>query len=237
MVRHPLDATAAGRAFGAFSALLAAYEGPPLAEVLPGFHDTAARCAALETVAAADPLQRRGEAAGTLRALLDRRAYAGALAGNHLPRRLAHNDAKIGNLLFESEGDRARYVVDLDTVMPGSPLHDFGDLVRSAVAPGGEEEPSSADPALFAALAEGFLGEVGTSLAPAERDRLELSGRVLTYEQAVRFLTDHLDGDRYYRVSAPGQNLARARAQLALLQSLEAQADRFARLVAALLPR
>jgi N-acetylhexosamine 1-kinase len=169
--------------------------------------------------------------------LLSRRALARAivpgLTAGTVSRRLVHNDAKIANVLFDPVSGRARWVVDLDTVMPGSVLHDFGDLVRSSVAPVPEDAPDqAADPDLFEALATGFLRGAGDALAPGEVELLETAGRLITYEQAVRFLTDHLAGDRYYRVATPGHNLVRARAQLALLRSLERQAATMAAIVA-----
>jgi hypothetical protein len=123
-------------------------------------------------------------------------------------------------------------VVDLDTVMPGSLLHDFGDLVRSSVTRAAEDAGSSeAEPALFEGLADGFLRGVGDAVTTAELELLEPAGRLITFEQAVRFLADHLDGDTYYRISRPGQNLERARNQLALLRSLEAHASAFSRII------
>jgi hypothetical protein len=119
-------------------------------------------------------------------------------------------------------------VVDLDTVMPGSPLADFGDLVRSCASPSVEDEGDvarvRADPSRFAAVARGFLDGAGDALAPAERDLLVFAGRWITLEQAMRFLTDHLEGDRYYPVARVGHNLGRCRAQLALFRSLTERA-------------
>jgi Ser/Thr protein kinase RdoA (MazF antagonist) len=150
------------------------------------------------------------------------------MAAGAVPCRLAHNDAKIANVLFDRATGRARWVVDLDTVMPGSLLHDFGDLVRSSVCRTAEDAAApAAEPELFAALAEGFLLGVGDMPTATELELLESAGRLITFEQAVRFLTDHLHGDTYYRIDRPGQNLERARSQLALLQSLEAHAGAF----------
>jgi N-acetylhexosamine 1-kinase len=225
------EARAAGFAFGAFARMLACYEGPPLPETIPGFHDTARRVQQLERAVAEDRVGRLDEVRDEVDQLRRRATLADllppGLATGEVPCRLAHNDAKIANVLFDRPG-RARWVVDLDTVMPGSPLHDFGDLVRSSVSRAAEDAAApSAEPELFAGLAEGFLQGVGDALAPAERELLESAGRLLTFEQAVRFLTDHLDGDTYYRIARPGQNLERARSQLALLRSLEEHSRMF----------
>jgi Ser/Thr protein kinase RdoA (MazF antagonist) len=225
-VDSPGDARAAGFAFGAFARLLACYEGPPLPETIPGFHDTAYRTRQLEQAVAADRMGRLDEVRDEVDQLRARDALADLLpprmAAGDVPCRLAHNDAKIANVLFDRSSGRARWVVDLDTVMPGSLLHDFGDLVRSSVSRSAEDSASPvAQPELFAGLAEGFLQGAGDVLTASELELLESAGRLLTFEQAVRFLTDHLDGDTYYRISRPGQNLDRARSQLALLRSLE----------------
>jgi N-acetylhexosamine 1-kinase len=226
------DARAAGFAFGAFARMLASYDGLPLPETIPGFHDSARRLQQLERVAAADRLGRLAAACDEVEELRQRAALADLLprrmASGEVPCRLAHNDAKITNVLFDRSTGRARWVVDLDTVMPGSLLHDFGDLVRSSVTRAEEDEAlPRAEPALFEGLAEGFLLGVATTLTTAELELLECAGRLITYEQAVRFLTDHLDGDGYYRIARPGHNLDRARSQLALLRSLEAHSDVF----------
>jgi Ser/Thr protein kinase RdoA (MazF antagonist) len=219
----------AARAFGRFLRLLADLPGPRLHEVVPGFHDTPARLAALERVVAADPAGRAGSCRAEVAALLDRRplafAIADRVAGGELVVRPVHNDAKIANVLRDEVTGEALAVVDLDTVMPGLALHDFGDLVRSTVSDSAEDET---DPCrvvvrvpVFEALARGFAEGAGDALSPLERSLLATAAEVITYEQALRFLTDHLDGDRYYRIERPGHNLDRARAQLRLLESLE----------------
>jgi Ser/Thr protein kinase RdoA (MazF antagonist) len=197
---------------------------------LPGFHDTPARLAALAAALEAAPPTRARAAQPEARALLQRRELAAAittpLGAGQLPLRVVHNDTKLANVLFAAGAARALRVLDLDTVMPGTPLHDFGDLVRSAVS----AHPSEAAPpgvvgfdaARFAALARGFLRGCGDLLTPPERALLPLAPAVLALELAARFLADHLQGDRYFRVARPGDNLARARRQLRLLEALEA---------------
>lgn len=230
------DARAAGFAFGTFARMLSSYDGPPLPATIPGFHDTARRVQQFEHAVAADRAGRVDTVRAEVGEVRARAALADLLpsrmATGEVPCRLAHNDAKIANVLFDRATGRARWVVDLDTVMPGSLLHDFGDLVRSSVTRAAEDaESADAEPALFEGLAEGFLQGVGDSVTGAELELLEPAGRLITFEQAVRFLADHLDGDTYYRISRPGQNLERARNQLALLHSLEAHASAFGHIV------
>ena len=131
-------------------------------------------------------------------------------------------------------------MIDLDTVMPGVVLHDFGDMVRSMASPTDEDEPDTgrveARPEFVEALAEGFLAEAGTELTATERRLLVFAGRLITLEQAARFLTDHLDGDRYYRTARTDHNLHRARSQIALYRSLKKQEPALAALLARLAP-
>jgi Ser/Thr protein kinase RdoA (MazF antagonist) len=196
---------------------------------------------ALERVRVEDPAGRVAACRAEIEALLERRPLAGALggppeAGGALVRPV-HNDAKIANVLFDAATGEALAVVDLDTTMPGLAAHDFGDLVRSSVSDSEEDERDLARVQVrrpvFAALASGYLAGLGDALSPAERAQLVTGGRVIVFEQAVRFLADHLDGDRYYRISRPGHNLDRARAQLRLLESLERANPELEQIVAA----
>jgi aminoglycoside phosphotransferase (APT) family kinase protein len=239
------DAFATARAFGLFLRRLTDLPAPALHTTIPAFHDTEARVRALEGVSAADPKGRAASCRAEIEALFDRRPLATALAapaaGGVLPERPVHNDAKIANVLFDAESGEALAVIDLDTAMPGLAAHDFGDLVRSSVSDSAEDERDlsrvGVRPEVFAALAKGFLDGTGDAITPGERAQLVTGARVIVYEQAVRFLADHLDGDRYYRTSRPGHNLDRARAQLALLVSLEGASDELERVVAGVLPR
>jgi hypothetical protein len=147
-------------------------------------------------------------------------------ARGEIPVRPTHNDAKIANVLFDEKTGEALCVVDLDTVMPGLAPYDFGDLARSTVSDSDEDERDLARVAVrvpvFEALAGGFVEGAGDALSPAERSLLVTGAKVIVYEQAVRFLRDHLDGDRYYRTTRPAHNLDRARNQIRLLEGLEA---------------
>jgi aminoglycoside phosphotransferase (APT) family kinase protein len=238
----PVEARAAAGAFGRFLRQLADLPGPPLHETIPGFHDTPKRVDALERAVAADAAGRVAEAGPEIEAALDRRPLGRALsdrvARGELTLRPTHNDAKIANVLFDTATGEPLCVVDLDTVMPGLALHDFGDMVRSMVAEAAEDEPDPSRIAVrvpvFEALARGFTEAAGASLSPLERSLLPTGARVITFEQAVRFLTDHLEGDPYYRVTHPGHNLERARTQLRLLELLEEHDAELQRIVESL---
>jgi len=217
-VRSPADAAVVGRAFGHFHRLVADLDPTQLRISLPGFHDPARRVAQLEEAVDADPCGRLDDASELVDALL---AFAVDRSLDDLPVRVAHNDAKAANLLVDEIGGRQPLVVDLDTVMPGSVLWDVGDMVRSST--GTPEEATAVvafDTERYRALVDAWLAETGELITPAERDAVRKAGPVVTFEQAVRFLTDHLQGDVYFRVTRPGENLERARNQVTLLRSM-----------------
>jgi Ser/Thr protein kinase RdoA (MazF antagonist) len=222
--RDASDAQAAGRAFGRFLARLADFPAEQLHETLPGFHDTSARWAALLQAHLDDPADRAFEVADEMNTLFERGDLAQGLARLELPVRVVHNDAKLANVLLDDETGQPACVVDLDTVMPGTALHDFGDMMRTICCTADEEEIDldkvNVDPALLEGLATGWLAEADAVLTPAERFNLLPAGLIITFEQAVRFLTDHLQGDVYYHTARPDHNLDRCRNQLRLLESM-----------------
>ncbi|MXX60592.1 MAG: aminoglycoside phosphotransferase family protein [Holophagales bacterium] len=237
----PEQAFLAAQAFGRFETQLVDLPSPPLHETIPGFHDTLNRFEAFDRALAAARASaagndRRRQAIAEIRSVAVHRDLAARLsaAAHDLPRRTVHNDCKISNILFDRTTGEALCVVDLDTTMPGLAAYDFGDMVRSMSHRADEDarETSGArvDPELFTALAQGYLDGSGF-LTAAERRSLVDGALVLTLEQAVRFLTDHLDGDVYFRVERPGQNLDRCRVQLALLESLLARDGDLRRIV------
>lgn len=238
----PETARTAARAFGGFIADLADYDGPPLHVTIQGFHDAVRRFERLEAAARGDTVGRSAGARQEIDAFLAQRhvadRFARLVAGGGVPVRIVHNDAKLSNVLLDDTSGAARCVVDLDTVMPGSALHDFGDMVRSMASGTAEDETDLLKVAvrydLFEAVARGFLEGCGFLLTTAERDNLLLAGRLITLEQAVRFLTDYLEGDRYYRNTRGDQNLHRARAQFRLFESLTHSEDDLKRILAAI---
>ena len=234
----PTAAHNAGRLLGRFHRGLAGLDPAALSETLPGFHDPGRRLAALRAAVAADPCRRAAGVAAEIAA-----AEAGeplvaltAELSARVPPRVAHYDAKLDNVLFSASGE-AVCLVDFDTVMPGAWFWDVGDLLRSASSPAAEDDPGAeVVPGLYRAVLDGYRdgllagdgdgdGDGGDDdeaggAVPAELEAIEFAGAIVTYEQAVRFLTDWIAGDVYYRISRPDQNLDRARAQFRLLASM-----------------
>jgi len=227
------QAFAAGRAFGEFLVLLSDYAGPRLSETIEGFHDTPRR---FKNFARALDKDAHGRATGCRReidALLATEKKAGELqalcARGLLPERVVHNDTKLNNLLLDEDTGEPLCVIDLDTVMPGFALHDFGDLVRTGAARAAEDELDltkvGVDVSHYEALVRGYLSSAGPSLASTEIEHLTTGAEVIVLENALRFLTDHLEGDVYFKVHRPGHNLDRCRTQIAFLHDLEKRGD------------
>ena len=237
----PGQAREAGRLFGRFLNLLADLPAPPLHETIPRFHDVDRRLDDFQQILAADPLQRRAAAAAEVDLFGCRQdemksTMARARAGG-LPLRVTHNDTKFNNVLFDPRG-RGVCVIDLDTVMPGFVLYDFGDAIRSAASSAREDQ---ADPArvhfrmeIFREFAAGYLDELGGEIRAVESKHLAFSARLMTFIIGLRFLTDHLAGDAYFKAAKPGHNLQRARAQLALLADMERHFPEMEEIVSAL---
>jgi hypothetical protein len=242
LIERPPQAFEAAKAFGAFQSLLMDYRGPRLFETIPDFHHTPGRLRALEAAAAQDPLGRAGDCRAELDSALERAALAQRLTllqdSGAVPPRITHNDTKLNNVMLDDETGAGICVIDLDTVMPGLSLCDFGDMVRTACNPLAEDAADSAGlearADMFEALARGYLEGTGGTLLAVEKEHLVVAGQVLTYECGIRFLTDYLLGDTYFRTHRPGQNLDRARNQFALLASLERREPEFRRLIRAL---
>ena len=227
----PHEAAEAGRAVGEFQLLLNDLPGPRLHEIIPNFHHTPSRFARLHKMLADDPCDRLAgcrqavDFALSCEPLADR--IVDGIAAGELPEQAVHNDAKMSNVLLDAASGHALCVVDLDTVMPGSTLYDFGDMMRTMLCSVAEDERDlervQVDLDMFAALAEGYLGAARPILNEAELGLLVHSGILISLETGTRFLSDHLNGDRYFRVHRENQNLDRARAQFALVRSIEDQ--------------
>ena len=220
----PADAFEAARAFADYLVTMADLPGPPLVEAIERFHDLRHRLSALAAATAADPLGRRVGA----RAEIDRAGrlgweVVGALDGRAgaSPVRTVHNDAKLSNVRFDATSGRATCVIDLDTTMPGHLRHDVGELVRTTTTHAPEDARDGSvvdyDLELLDSLSSGFFAS-SLELEPSEVDTLALGGPEMAIENAVRFLTDHLSGDRYFAVNRPDQNLDRCRTQLRLTE-------------------
>jgi hypothetical protein len=226
------QAQRAGRAFGTFQHLLADLPGPRLHETIPDFHNTPLRFDALEQAVQADVCNRAAAAKAEIELAARHRLLAGVLLDlrqrGEIPERVVHNDAKISNVLFDRATGEALCITDLDTVMPGLALYDFGDMVRSMTCAAAEDETDLSKVEvrmpLFEALARGYLEATREFLTPAEREQLVFAGKLITLEQGVRFLTDFLNGDTYYRTERSSHNLDRCRAQFKLVESIEQHA-------------
>lgn len=229
----------AGAAIGAFQRQLSDYRGPALHETIPDFHNMHSRYDQLDHAVAHDVAGRLAEVRAELAFLEANRArgmsLSDGLARGTLPRGITHNDTKLNNILFDAATGNALCIIDLDTVMPGTVLFDTGDLIRTAANTTCEDEPDLSkvrfDTSLFAALIDGYLSTASSFLTPAEKSLIAESGRVLTQIMAVRFLTDYLNGDRYYKISRPTHNLDRARSQIALIRSMDSQWERILHIV------
>lgn len=233
-VSTPAEAREIGAAFGRFLRWMSDYAGPPLVPAIVGFHDTEASLAAFEASVSRDAAGRAGAVSREIGEIRAAGALATALSREELPLRIIHADAKPANVLLDVASGEALAVIDLDTVMPGTLLFDVGDLIRSVSCAVAEDDPEPGRLVLREDLFEGLLRGLAAGLAPmplhpAERRLIVTAGRVITHEQAARFLADYLGGDRYYHTTRPGQNLDRARVQLLLLGAL---GDREARLSA-----
>lgn len=230
VIDSPELAYQAALQFGKFQNLMSDLEGERLVETIPDFHHTPKRYAALKSAILSDPLERAKGCHDEIRFALQNEAIAHRLINLNrrglIPERIIHNDTKISNVLFCSETGEGVCVVDLDTVMPGLSLYDFGDLVRTTISPVPEDSTDldSIEIRLpvFEALAAGFLEAMGDILTPIEHENLAFSGLLLTYEVGIRFLTDHLLGDHYFGANHQNHNLHRARNQFRLLANLQA---------------
>ncbi|HSB33371.1 MAG TPA: aminoglycoside phosphotransferase family protein [Nitrospirota bacterium] len=219
-----------GRGLGRFQALVSDLDPRTLHDTLPGFHHTPDYLAAYDAALKTDPARRASEAAAETEFVSSRRGMARRLLEplekGEIPVRVVHNDPKVNNVMIHTETGEALCMLDLDTVKPGIVHFDFGDCVRSSANPVGEdaEDPAAAviDLSLFEAVADGYLREAGTFLTKAEIALLPVSIQVITFELGLRFLTDYLRGDTYFKVNHPSHNLHRARVQFRLLESIEA---------------
>lgn len=223
-----------GAAFGRFQKYLADFPAKTLSETIPNFHNTIWRyenefLPAVENDAAG----RAASCKEQIDFIIARKGDCSRLVeltdSGDLPLRVTHNDTKLNNVMFDEDTDDAVCVIDLDTVMPGLALYDFGDSIRFGANTCAEDEPDtdrvSLDLDYFKAYAQGFLSEAGQSLNRCEKDNLAFSAKLMTLECGMRFLTDYLNGDTYFKTAYPEHNLVRAKCQLALVSDMEKKAD------------
>jgi hypothetical protein len=228
VVESPALAYKGGRAFGLFQHLTSDIPADSLAETIPFFHDIEKRLAAFHNTVRKDPENRVNDLSREIEFVEKReegmKTILNLLMDGKIPVRVTHNDTKFNNILFDADNN-AVCIVDLDTVMPGTVLYDFGDAIRTGANTAAEDEKNlsliAIDLDLFRAYSKGYLETAGQFLNEQERSLLAFSAKFMTYIIGLRFLTDHIDGDHYYRIHFPGHNLQRARAQFRLLESME----------------
>lgn len=235
----PAMAFTLGAAAGRFQNLVSDLPGPRLVETIPGFHNARKRYAALERAIGRDSMGRRALVQREIDFYAAREKgfdiLVSALESGLVPERITHNDTKMNNLLLDRDTGEAICIVDMDTVMPGTSVYDFGDLARTAASSTAEDDPDPGRmefvPAMYEAIARGYArgslepGKAGSFLTPEEQSLVPESGRILAMLMGVRFLTDFLEGDQYYHIDHPTHNLDRTRTQAALIASMEKHRD------------
>lgn len=226
-------------AFGRFQELLKDFPAETLHETIPLFHNTVDRYRLFKEALKTDRIGRAATAEREIEFIMARENEAGTICdlldSGELPLRVTHNDTKLNNVLLDRKTRKALCVLDLDTVMSGSSLYDFGDSIRFGAATAAEDEPDLSKMTLdlerFRVYTEGYLTAC-TGLTAKETELLPLGAKIITLELAVRFLTDYLDGDRYFKTAYPEHNLVRARAQLKLVADMELKWDEMKKIVA-----
>lgn len=237
--RNADDLYCGAKAFGKFQRQLADYPADDLTETIVNFHNTPWRYENLIKAVKEDPC-------GRLQGVLDEVAFVKAREefcktlekakkANKLPLRVTHNDTKLNNVLFDKISGEAICVIDLDTVMPGYSVNDFGDAIRFAANTAAEDETDLSkvklDLELFEAFAKGFIEGCGGALTDTELKMLPVGAIMMTLECGMRFLTDHLEGDKYFKIHREGHNLDRARNQFALVADMEKKLDRMQEII------
>jgi hypothetical protein len=234
-VESTQQAFQAAKAFGQFQKLLADLPAPRLHDTIPDFHHTPKRFTALEKAIEVDAFNRAKLAQPEIEFALRHKAICSVLLDAKLPERVTHNDTKFNNVMLDDATGEGICVIDLDTVMPGLALYDFGDMVRTTTSPAKEDERDLSKVTMqfpmFEALARGYLNTASGFLTPAEKNFLPFSGKLITFEIGIRFLTDFLAGDTYFKVHREGHNLDRCRTQFKLVESIEQQEEQMNKLV------
>lgn len=224
----------AGKAFGKFQNMLSDYPIDTLNETIPNFHNTYSRFLDLLTAVKEDKADRvryvRDEIEFAITREEDTKVLVSLIESGELPIRVTHNDTKLNNILFDSDTNEGLCIIDLDTVMPGLSLYDFGDSIRFGASTAAEDEKSlskvSMSLELFKAYADGYLSTAKGSLVKAEIENLAFASKVMTFECGMRFLTDYLNGDTYFKTDYPEHNLVRCRTQFKLVVDMEEKMEK-----------
>lgn len=229
----------AGKAFGKFQNELADFDASALYESIPDFHNTRKRFNNLKASIEANKSGRASSVKSEIEFALSYEKYVDAIingiADKTIPLRVTHNDTKLNNILFDPKTKKCLSVIDLDTVMPGSMLYDYGDALRFGASSAKEDE-TNLDTVYccldkFEAFTKGFLGEVKNSATEKEIELMPLSVLLMTYECGIRFLSDYIDGDVYFKIHYPNHNLDRARNQFKLVADIESKLGEMSNIV------
>ena len=239
MVRTPEDFYNSAVSFGNFQLLLQDYPAATLHETIPNFHNTVSRFADFKKAVEEDVCGRAKEVQDEIRFVMEREAdthvICDALANGEIPLRVTHNDTKLNNIMIDNETGKGICVIDLDTVMPGSALYDYGDSIRFGASTGAEDEKNleliTCDMGLFEIYTKGYVEGCGGSLTEKEIRMLPMGARLMTLECGMRFLADYLQGDVYFKIHRPEHNLDRARTQFKLVADMEKKWDEMAGIV------
>jgi len=221
----------AGKAFGIFQKLMGDFPASQLYETIPNFHHTGKRYEAFQDAVAKDFMGRassvKEEIEFAQKRASDTAILVNLLKDGQLPLRVTHNDTKFNNVMIDNKTGEGICVIDLDTVMPGLSLYDFGDSIRSGTNPADEDEKDLSkvcmDITLYENFTRGFLEAAGDFLTPKEIEYLPFSAKMMTFECGIRFLTDHLNGDVYFKVHREDHNLDRCRTQFKMVADMEAK--------------
>lgn len=238
-IDSPNLAFEAARMFGWFQRMLTDLPGELLYETIQDFHNTPKRFRDFQNVLDENPCNRAKDVRAEIDFVMDNAWICDVLldlAGKgEIPVRITHNDTKINNVMLDNNTHKGVCVVDLDTVMPGLSLYDFGDMVRTATSPAAEDEKDLSKVVmrmeLFEQLVRGFASETASFMTDAEKKHLAFGGKLITFEQFIRFLGDYLAGDIYYKIHREGHNIDRARTQMKLVQSIMEQWEQMELLV------
>lgn len=232
-IENPEHFYKSARAFGKFQKQLSDFPADTLYETIPNFHNTVMRYEAFEEAVKQDLKGRAKEVQKEIDFVRARKSDAGLLVNllqeNKLPLRVTHNDTKLNNIMLDNQTGEGICVIDLDTVMPGLVHYDFGDSIRFGASTAAENETDlskvSMSLELFELFAKGFLEECGDSLTDLEIETLPIGAKVMTFECGMRFLTDYLNGDTYFKIHREHHNLDRCRTQFKLVADMEEKAD------------